>query len=92
MIAGVAAEIRTQQFPDTSLDSHGYANSLGLLECSSGFNFFYRISFLFTFSSAFCCKKVKLSLFLTNYPLCHEAVWGSGCIDPHFLHLGTSWR
>jgi hypothetical protein len=19
-------------------------------------------------------------------------VWGSGCIDPHFLDLGTSWR
>jgi hypothetical protein len=22
----------------------------------------------------------------------HEVVWGSGCIDPHFLDLGTSWR
>jgi hypothetical protein len=22
----------------------------------------------------------------------HEGVWGSGCIDPHFLDLGTSWR
>jgi hypothetical protein len=22
----------------------------------------------------------------------HEHVWGSGCIDPHFLDLGTSWR
>jgi hypothetical protein len=21
-----------------------------------------------------------------------EGVWGSGCIDPHFLDLGTSWR
>jgi hypothetical protein len=21
-----------------------------------------------------------------------EDVWGSGCIDPHFLDLGTSWR
>jgi hypothetical protein len=20
----------------------------------------------------------------------HEGVWGSGCIDPHFLDLGTS--
>jgi hypothetical protein len=20
------------------------------------------------------------------------AVWGIGCIDPHFLDLGTSWR
>jgi hypothetical protein len=22
----------------------------------------------------------------------HEGVWGSGCIDPNFLDLGTSWR
>jgi hypothetical protein len=22
----------------------------------------------------------------------HECVWWSGCIDPHFLDLGTSWR
>jgi hypothetical protein len=21
-----------------------------------------------------------------------QDVWGSGCIDPHFLDLGTSWR
>jgi hypothetical protein len=27
------------------------------------------------------------SLCLTN----HEGVWGSGCIDPHFLDLGTNW-
>jgi hypothetical protein len=31
-------------------------------------------------------------LCLTNQALCHEGVWGSGCIDPHFLDLGTSWR
>jgi hypothetical protein len=36
--------------------------------------------------------KVKLSLRLTNYALCHEDVRGIGCIDPHFLDLGTSWR
>jgi hypothetical protein len=30
-------------------------------------------------------KKVKLSLF-------HEGVWGSGCRNPYFLDLGTSWR
>jgi hypothetical protein len=36
--------------------------------------------------------KVKLSLCLTNQTLRHEGVWGSGCIDPHFLDLGTSWR
>jgi hypothetical protein len=22
----------------------------------------------------------------------HEDVWRNGCIDPRFLHLGTSWR
>jgi hypothetical protein len=37
-------------------------------------------------------KKVRLSLCLTNYALRHEDVWGSGCINPHFLGLGTSWR
>jgi hypothetical protein len=36
--------------------------------------------------------KVKLSLCLTNWALRHEGVWGSGCIDPHFLDLGASWR
>jgi hypothetical protein len=35
---------------------------------------------------------VKLFLCLTNNTLCHEGIWGSGCIDPHFLDLGTSWR
>jgi hypothetical protein len=37
-------------------------------------------------------KKVKLSLCLTNYALRREGVWGSRCIDPYFLDLGTSWR
>jgi hypothetical protein len=36
--------------------------------------------------------KVKLSLCLTNQALRHEGVWGSGCLDPQFLDLGTSWR
>jgi hypothetical protein len=36
--------------------------------------------------------KVKLSLCLTTKALRHEGIWGSGCIDPHFLDLGTSWR
>jgi hypothetical protein len=36
--------------------------------------------------------KVKLFLCLTNQALHHESVWGSGCIDPHFLYLSTSWR
>jgi hypothetical protein len=35
-------------------------------------------------------KKVNLSLCLTNLALHHEDVWGSGCIDPYFLDLGTS--
>jgi hypothetical protein len=35
--------------------------------------------------------KGKLSLYLTNYAVCHEDVWGSGCTDPHFLDLSTSW-
>jgi hypothetical protein len=37
-------------------------------------------------------RKVKLSLCLTNYALRQEDVWGSGCINPHLLDLGTSWR
>jgi hypothetical protein len=37
-------------------------------------------------------KKVKLSLCLTNKALRLEGVCGSGCIDPRFLDLGTSYR
>jgi hypothetical protein len=33
-----------------------------------------------------------LSPFLTKQALRHEGVWVSGCIDPHFLDLCTSWR
>jgi hypothetical protein len=35
-------------------------------------------------------KKVKLSPCLTNSALRHEGVWGSECVDPHFLDLDTS--
>jgi hypothetical protein len=35
--------------------------------------------------------KVKLFLCLTYQALSHEDVWGSGCIDSHFIDLGTSW-
>jgi hypothetical protein len=35
--------------------------------------------------------KVNLSLYLTNFALLRD-VWGSGCIDPRILDLGTSWR
>jgi hypothetical protein len=37
-------------------------------------------------------KKIKLSLCLTNWALSHECLWGSVCIDPHFLDLDTRWR
>jgi hypothetical protein len=37
-------------------------------------------------------NKVKMCLCLTNLALRLEGVWGSGCIAPHFLHLGTSCR
>jgi hypothetical protein len=36
-------------------------------------------------------RSVKVNR-LTNYALRHEDVWRSGCIDTHFLDLGTSWR
>jgi hypothetical protein len=36
-------------------------------------------------------EKAK-SLCLTNQALRHEDVWGSECIDPRILNLGTSWR
>jgi hypothetical protein len=39
----------------------------------------------------FNCK-VKFALCLTNEVLCHEDVWGSGCVGPCFLDLNTSWR
>jgi hypothetical protein len=37
-------------------------------------------------------KKINFSLCLANLVLRHEGAWGSGCIDPHFLDLSTSWR
>jgi hypothetical protein len=36
--------------------------------------------------------KVNLTLCLTNKALRHKGVWGSGCIDPDFLDLGSGWR
>jgi hypothetical protein len=44
----------------------------------------------FTIWDVMPCK--LMSLCFTNYALRHEGVWGSGCIDPHSLDLGTSWR
>jgi hypothetical protein len=43
-------------------------------------------------AASYIVSKVKLSLCFTNQALRHEGVWGSGCVDPHFLDLGTSWR
>jgi hypothetical protein len=34
---------------------------------------------------------MKLSLYLINYALCHDDVWGSGDISPTILDLGTKW-
>jgi hypothetical protein len=36
--------------------------------------------------------KVKLCPLLTYWALCHGDIWGSGCVDPHILDLGTSGR
>jgi hypothetical protein len=36
--------------------------------------------------------KSKIALCLSNEVLRHQGLWGSGCIDPYFLDLGTSWR
>jgi hypothetical protein len=47
---------------------------------------------VFSTSLQTCIKKVKLSLCLTNQALRHESVWGSGCVYPRFLYVGTSWR
>jgi hypothetical protein len=33
-----------------------------------------------------------LALCLTDLALCNEDVWGSGCVDPRILDLGTGWR
>jgi hypothetical protein len=41
-------------------------------------------------TQTFVKGKVKLSLCLTNSTLRHKDVWGSGCIDPHILDIGTS--
>jgi hypothetical protein len=46
-------------------------------------------------SQAFCYFRYsfKQSFIPTQtVELRQEGVWGSGCLDPHFLDLGTSWR
>jgi hypothetical protein len=41
---------------------------------------------------SFCKQCSKYVLCVTNKELRSEDVWGSGCIDPHFLDPGFSWR
>jgi hypothetical protein len=36
--------------------------------------------------------KNNVQMFLANLALLYEEVWGSECMDPRFLYLGTSWR
>jgi hypothetical protein len=36
-------------------------------------------------------KKVKFYLCVTRKAIVHEGIRKNGCIDPHFLDLGTSW-
>jgi hypothetical protein len=37
-------------------------------------------------------EKVKIPLRLTNKHYAMKTYGGSGCIDPHILHLGICWR
>jgi hypothetical protein len=48
--------------------------------------------YLLQLKALFTSVKLKFPLCLTNETLSHEDVGGSGCIDPHFLDLGTSCR
>jgi hypothetical protein len=52
------------------------------------------LSYFTTLSVAEFLKRrmVRLSSYLINYALRHGDVWGSRCIDPGVLGLGTSWR
>jgi hypothetical protein len=53
------------------------------------------VCYLDCHEAGLCCYlviKVNLSLCLSYYALRHEGVWESGCIDPRFLDLGTSWK
>jgi hypothetical protein len=37
-------------------------------------------------------KKGKVVPVIKSLSMIPAGVWGSGCIDPYFLDLGTSWR
>jgi hypothetical protein len=69
------------QKPETL--NRSYLEPLGTNRNPLSFEF-YRNQFL-KFSVEKKGKKVKLSLCLTNEALCHEGIWGSRCIDPHFF-------
>jgi hypothetical protein len=58
---------------------------------SNSKSFFSNIFANFYFLSHVCNKMVKLYQCLNNWTLRHEGIGGSGCIDPHFLDLSTSW-
>jgi hypothetical protein len=47
---------------------------------------------VFDFRVTLCFQEGECYVNVVPMFNCHEGVWGSGCIDPHFLHLGTSWR
>jgi hypothetical protein len=36
--------------------------------------------------------KKNVALCLTNQALHQKDIWGSGCINPHILEFGVSWR
>jgi hypothetical protein len=52
----------------------------------------YTGTVFFSLHDAVSKIKVMLSFCLSNSALLREGVLGSGCIDPHFLDVGTSWR
>jgi hypothetical protein len=64
----------------------GSSERNGVPGCEIIYFFCYVISFL-----SGKIRKAKLSVCLTNYALCNEGVWGSGCINPRFLDLSTIW-
>jgi hypothetical protein len=70
---------------------HSLRNRPSLL-CRAPGSCCYRPEGCSVFETCLSTSQVKFSPFLTHSALRHEGVWGSGCIDPHFLDLGTSWR
>jgi hypothetical protein len=47
----------------------------------------------FLFLHIQCCSNKNVnSHCITNWAVRHEGLWGSGCVDPRFLDLGTSLK